>query len=1046
MARRRPHSDRRKDLVPEDPPAETTTEAPAAPCRLHWLDARRGILASAADWLLAEAGAERAPGTAIDLSGFTVVVPGRGAGHRLIEILIDKTDGKGRRIVPPTTVTLGTLPEELYEPARPLADSVTETLCWVAALSAASRSDRQLIAPGPADEADDDAASSAEVRRDAAESSTSGLLDAARMLVSMHRELAANALSFADLTKAADAALPAFGDHARWQALARLEEVYLAEIDGLGFWDRQTARRVAVERGEVNFDDRIVLLATVDVDPLQRRLLAGVRGRIDALVALPADIGPEPRACFDDFGCIVPAAWDGRPIPVPLERIAVVEDSDAEAAAVVNWMRNLASKRAADEFSIAVPDPAVVPALEQRLAAAGLAGRYAAGRTVERSSPWQLVHAIFAWMRRREFSALADLLRCPDCIELVRRRTGETMPAAIADGVGGRHLPWEVVRDHIAAAGSHPDEQKENAVFVKIVDCIDGWLEPLQAAAAAIDAAARSAQRHGSVASRARSARKSSGRAGTTDARRSVQPARRSAAAATQTTLARAWVASLRGVCAAAVDGIEIDRDDLSTRVFARARSALGEELAELETIPDRLAAAAGSTGLERLLLSTWGRSALPPASEPTAIDIVGWLEVALDDSAALAITGCVEGCLPGSAGRDPLLPEPLRQALGLDNAARTAARDAWMLAVAAGREDLLVVVPRRRADGAPAVPSRLLFRRDPDAVVAAAKRLFAKPSPPLPAGPPAVMPSRLEVPNPSIVVPGGSALHPPMRVTEFRDYLACPYRYWLRHRLRLGIADDDSLELGPGDFGTLIHECLDLFAKDPLLAASTSAEEIAAGLSAILDRLVDRRYGSGAAPAVFVQAELARRRLRQFASVQASRTAAGWAIHSTEQVVRSSALVVDGQPVTLSGKIDRIDHHAGEDRWEVLDYKTSKNAKTPDQTHRDPRGWIDLQLPLYRHLLVEVGGLPEIDLANPDRIGVGYFNVPARVEEIRIDSANWSAEEYESADDTARDVVRAVREGVFWPPNPDAAGTFPEFDSICQTHAIRDDEEEESP
>ena len=937
MARRRPHSDRRTDLVPEDPPAETTDKAPAAPCRLHWLDARRGILASAADWLLAEAGAERAPGTAIDLSGFTVVVPGRGAGHRLIEILIDKTDGKGRRIVPPTTVTLGTLPEELYEPARPLADSVTETLCWVAALSAASRSDRQLIAPGPADEADDDAASSAEVRRDAAESSTSGLLDAARMLVSMHRELAANALSFADLTKAADAALPAFGDHARWQALARLEEVYLAEIDGLGFWDRQTARRVAVERGEVNFDDRIVLLATVDVDPLQRRLLAGVRGRIDALVALPADIGPEPRACFDDFGCIVPAAWDGRPIPVPLERIAVVEDTDAEAAAVVNWMRNLASKRAADEFSIAVPDPAVVPALEQRLAAAGLAGRYAAGRTVERSSPWQLVHAIFAWMRRREFSALADLLRCPDCIELVRRRTGETMPAAIADGVGGRHLPWEVVRDHIAAAGSHPDEQEENAVFVNIVDCIDGWLEPLQAAAA-------------------------------------------------------------------------------------------------------------GSTGLERLLLSTWGRSALPPASEPTAIDIVGWLEVALDDSAALAITGCVEGSLPGSAGRDPLLPEPLRQALGLDNAARTAARDAWMLAVAAGREDLLVVVPRRRADGAPAVPSRLLFRRDPDAVVAAAKRLFAKPSPPLPAGPPTVMPSRLEIPTPASVVPDRSALHPPMRVTEFRDYLACPYRYWLRHRLRLGIADDDSLELGPGDFGTLIHECLDLFAKDPLLAASTSAEEIAAGLSGILDRLVDRRYGSGAAPAVFVQAELARRRLRQFASVQASRTAAGWAIHSTEQVVRSSALVVDGQPVTLSGKIDRIDHHAGEDRWEVLDYKTSKNAKTPDQTHRDPRGWIDLQLPLYRHLLVEVGGLPEIDLANPDRIGVGYFNVPARVEEIRIDSATWSAEEYESADDTARDVVRAVREGVFWPPNPDAAGTFPEFDSICQTHAIRDDEEEESP
>ena len=27
------------------------------------------------------------------------------------------------------------------------------------------------------------------------------------------------------------------------------------------------------------------------------------------------------------------------------------------------------------------------------------------------------------------------------------------------------------------------------------------------------------------------------------------------------------------------------------------------------------------------------------------------------------------------------------------------------------------------------------------------------------------------------------------MRVTEFRDYLACPYRYYLRHRLKLAEA-----------------------------------------------------------------------------------------------------------------------------------------------------------------------------------------------------------------------------------------------------------------
>ena len=134
------------------------------------------ILASAADWLLAEARSASGNGRGrddaasadgiVDLSAFTVVVPGRGAGHRLIEILLDKTAltgksggdraARGGRLVPPQTVTLGTLPEELYEPAKPLADTATETLCWVVALAAASQRDRQLIAPLPEELAEGD--------------------------------------------------------------------------------------------------------------------------------------------------------------------------------------------------------------------------------------------------------------------------------------------------------------------------------------------------------------------------------------------------------------------------------------------------------------------------------------------------------------------------------------------------------------------------------------------------------------------------------------------------------------------------------------------------------------------------------------------------------------------------------------------------------------------------------------------------------------------------------------------------------------------------
>ena len=1063
MARRRKDTDQPRlfddapagEKAPGPPSAETSPTA-AGCCEIHWLDAGCGILSSAADWILDQVGAGRKgdDGEPIDCSGLEVVVPGRGAGHRLVEILVDRAAALGRHLVPPRTVTLGALPERLYRPARPLADPFTETLCWVSALAAATPSDRHLVAPGldlPTGSQGDDSDG-----EDAAASGTApsphGLLDAARMLLTMHRELAANALSFAALAEAAEKALPAFADHARWEALARLERAYLTEIDGLGYWDRQTARRVAVERGEIDRDERLVLLATVDIDPLQRRMLAGVRGRIDALVAVPSGIGPDPQACFDAFGCIVPDAWLARPIPIGLERIAVVDDSDGQAEAVLAWIARIAGRRASDEITVALPDPALVPVLEEHLAARGLAGRYAAGRTCVRSSPWQLAHAMFEWLARREFQALSDLLRCPDCVALVRRETGVEDPTALSDAVATRHLPWQVDAGHLAEAGASDREREENDAFLRVVGAVDRWLEPLRAAAAAIDAAGRHAADTG--AGGRRTGKKSKGKGKTTrgagrrGAADTVRPARRAGASAgfaadAVPTFAPAFVAAVRQVWGSALEAIEIDRDDDATRVFARSLAAFGGVLAEAETVSDRLVAAAGSSGFARLILATWGHEAIPPASDAAAIDLVGWLEVALDDSRALAITSCVEGSLPGAAGRDPLLPEPLRQALGLDNASRTAARDAWMLAVAAAREELLVVVPRKGSDGSPTVPSRLLFRRSPEEVVVAARRWFARAPAPAAAAPPRVAPSRLLVPEPPPQT--AAEVHPKMRVTEFRDYLACPYRYWLRHRLHLSAADDDALELGATAFGTLVHECLDRFAHDADLAASTDPDRLADGLSAMLDGVVAERYGIAAVPAVQVQAELARRRLREFARVQAWRTSQGWRIHSTERSVESEAFVVDGLPVRLAGRIDRIDHHPGRDVWQLLDYKTSQRGRTPEQTHRDRSGWVDLQLPLYRHLLAEVPGLPETSGPSGRRVGVGYFNVPARVEEIRVEDAPWNDDDYASADAAAADVVRKIRAGIFWPPVDDAAATFPEYDAICQTRVIRDDEEGES-
>ena len=938
----------------------------------------------AAEWLLAHA---CQPGSA-DLAHVMVVVPGRRAGHRLLEILIDLAAARSLELVPPETVTLGRLPELLYTPARPLADDAVEILAWVAAIADASEADRERVAPGIGD-------------------ARGRLVEIARSLAATHRELASIDLGFAELPDKADELLPGFGDHARWETLARLERDYLNRIDAAGLWDRQTARRKAIDNHEVCCDQRIVLLATVDIDPLQRQMLAETSTTIDALVAAPPDMSDDEfSTCFDSFGCIVPEAWAARPIPVPLASIKLVDDADAQADAIVDWLHTIGGRLAADEITIAVPDAEVAPAIEQKLAAAGAMGRYGTARTVRRSTPWQMLSAVFDWLQRGDFASLAALVRAPAVIDLIRKKTGIALPAALADEVASRHLPMAIDREHLAKAAERPEHQEANARFLDMLDTIDAWLMPLRAASAAVDRPP---------------AKKSKSQ---TKAKPGPQGC----------TLATAWTEAVRNVVAATLEGVSIDRNAPDDRVVARSLHSLGELLSELATLPDPLAATAGAEGLARLVLSSWSTELVPPVPVAEAIDIVGWLEVPLDDASALAITSAVEGCLPSGQSRDALLPEPLRKALSLEDASRIAARDAWILALAACcRSDLLVLVPRRGADGSPTVPSRLLFRRDPAEVVVAARAFFAPREPEAAAASAPTASSRLVVPRP----PTGPVVVASMRVTEFRDYLACPYRYWLRHRLRLAPVRDDALELGAADFGTLIHECLDRFAKREDLAACTDGDALAAELSRILDTFVHFRYGPTAAPAVAVQAELARRRLTFFAYVQARRAAEGWKIHLTEHHVKNATLDVDGTPTKLSARIDRIDHHPASGRWQVLDYKTSARGKTPEETHRRAGEWVDLQLPLYRHLLGEVPGIGDHNL-----VDVGYFNVPARVEEIGIRTAEWTAADYAAADETARKVVRQVRAGVFWPPNDAAARSFPEFDAICQTSAIVEDDD----
>ena len=173
--------------------------------------------------------------------------------------------------------------------------------------------------------------------------------------------------------------------------------------------------------------------------------------------------------------------------------------------------------------------------------------------------------------------------------------------------------------------------------------------------------------------------------------------------------------------------------------------------------------------------------------------------------------------------------------------------------------------------------------------------------------------------------------------------------------------------ELQPAAFGALLHEVLGAFAVGPA-AVSHSAAEIRAALHSTLDARIQQSFGAESLPAVRIQVEQARWRLDRFADWQADWARQGWRIEYAEPLVAGaqSRLLVDAVPMYLRGRIDRIDVHAATQERIIFDYKTGDTARQPDAVHRRRQGdWVDVQLPLYRHLVSALGINDEIGRAH---------------------------------------------------------------------------------
>ena len=547
---------------------------------------------------------------------------------------------------------------------------------------------------------------------------------------------------------------------------------------------------------------------------------------------------------FDELGCVRPETWQNAVLGVEDRHVLVADGPANQADAVVYAMETFDGKYPADEITIGVPDASLVPHLENKLKQFSINVRWGPGRQLSASPPAQWLRIVADYLVSERYEHFAELLRHSDTHKYLLGLDYPRDAIRELDRYFDKHMPDRIRPQKDKNAGELPD-----AVWF-LMDL----LKPLRG----------------------------------------------------KPQSARLWGEGIHEVVSRLYDRRQLNMDNEHDRVTLEACDQISQSIERLSTLPDKLTPVVSASASILMVLEQIPEDEVAPASGDEAVEMVGWLDLPLDDAKVAIVTNMNDGVVPRSVSSDVFLPNRFREALGLDDNARRYARDAYaMQALLESRMAVRLVVGRRAATNDPLRPSRLLLATKREKLPERCLRLFNGRTD----CPPIVMPVdhdelRFHVPRPTkLAEPIAS-----MSVTAFGDYLTCPYRFYLKKARRIRTMDDKMTELDGATFGSLAHDVLEAFGKSEFRDTS-SADEIRLYLAEELARRAAEQFGKQPRPTVQVQLAQLRLRLDKFAEKQAEWRSFGWTIIRTELFEENGSINVDGEDFRLVGRIDRIDH-----------------------------------------------------------------------------------------------------------------------------------------
>lgn len=944
----------------------------------HFLGWDAPLLPRAALWIVERGAAAHS----LDLAAWTVIVSGARTGRLLLGELVDLASERGLALVPPTIVTpgeafeavLGVAPTVARRPAGPLA----KRLAWAHAVRNSPAPTVRALSRGDPEAHEDDADTPA-ARVDTI------ALTLATTLARIHADVSGHGVRFETIARHARS-LGGDAECERWLAAAAIERDYAATLAAWNLHDPVLDRLERLEHLDASpapmaGSGPVVLVGVPECPGVLRRALMSVARPVHALVHAPE----REHKDFDDLGFVDVERWAERTLPVRDEQLIFASSTTDAVDRALASITEASPPPSLRDVVIGLADETLSDIVRHR---AGLYTatpvRSAAGVDPARTPPIRLLTLVHNVLLRRSFADLMSLIRHPD-VERRLLALGDgrrsTWWLAQLDEYGAKQVPSRLA--HLPEPGEPPEREALRFVLDGVTELV-GALAP------------------DGLASRA-------------DLRE------------------RAVEESVRAV----LELLERVYGDRPLRTHERAAHQVAGACESLVACADEILSMTSSHGASApssvrldtpaalaLLIAEASKRAIAELPSSDAIEMVGWLELAADPSPVAVVVGMTEGAVPSGREIDPILPGALRREAGLPGARHRLARDSFLLAtIASSRPFARFVAPRRADDGSPTLPSRLLLRCDRSVLPARLARAMGQEGdgPARVALRPLLSSAASSAFRTAIVTPAPRPSR--MRVTSFRDYIASPYLFYLRHVLCVEERSAPDVEMDRLVFGSLVHHALESFGA----GADRDSQDERAIRDAVLDALrtsARDRFGSAPSALIAVQVEHAAERLSAWAGVQAERASEGWRIVATEWLAPRDPAPTITTPrgdMALSGKIDRVDAHP-ERGWAILDYKTSDSGETPEKSHHRSDQWVDLQLPLYRTLVRPLAA----KLGLQGEPALGYFNLPRNPADTGVHIASWSAEDLAAADELAAEIAGAVIQARFDKVGrPNAAGTL---------------------